>query len=92
MVGYVPAAGEQRQVTDGLLDPRVGLVHLCSRLEVSEVVVAMDDRCRDPIRLLTSRTLDLAAGRMSPRRVPCQSRRRHQSPTLRVPDIGAFRG
>jgi len=111
VVGYVPAAGEQRQVTDGLLDPRVGLVHLCSRLEVSEVVVAMDDRrrgfpiaellqCRlagvdvteqltfleretgrvridilnpawmifgegfrrDPIRLLTSRALDLAAG------------------------------
>ena len=111
VVGYVPAAGEQRQVTDGLLDPTVGLVHLCSRLEVSEVVVAMDDRrrgfpiaellqCRlagvdvteqltfleretgrvridilnpawmifgegfrrDPIRLLTSRTLDLAAG------------------------------
>ncbi len=111
VVGYVPAAGEQRQVADGLLDPRVGLAHLCSRLEVSEVVVAMDDRrrgfpiaellqCRlagvdvteqltfleretgrvridilnpawmifgegfrrDPIRLLTSRTLDLAAG------------------------------
>ena len=111
VVGYVPAAGEQRQVTAGLLDPTAGLVYLCSRLEVSEVVVAMDDRrrgfpiaellqCRlagvdvteqltfleretgrvridilnpawmifgagfrrDPIRLLTSRTLDLAAG------------------------------
>ena len=42
VVGYVPAAGEQRQVTAGLLDPTAGLVYLCSRLEVSEVVVAMD--------------------------------------------------
>jgi sugar transferase (PEP-CTERM system associated) len=111
VVGYVPAVGELREVTAGLLDPAAGLVHLCARLEVSEVVVAMDDRrrgfpiaellqCRlagvdvteqltfleretgrvridilnpawmifgegfrrDPIRLLTSRLLDLAAG------------------------------
>ena len=110
VVGYVPAPGELREVATGLLESE-GLVHLCSRLDVGEVVVAMDDRrrgfpiaellqCRlagvdvteqltfleretgrvridimnpawmifgegfrrDPIRLLTSRLLDLGAG------------------------------
>jgi len=46
VVGYVPAVGEVREVTTGLLDPTVGLVNLCTRLDVSEVVVAMDDRRR----------------------------------------------
>ena len=46
VVGYVPAAGELREVTDGLLEAPEGLVRLCSRLDVSEVVVAMDDRRR----------------------------------------------
>ena len=46
VVGYVPAPAEVREVTDGLLDPSEGLVRLCARLEVSEVVVAMDDRRR----------------------------------------------
>jgi sugar transferase (PEP-CTERM system associated) len=38
--------GEVREFTTGLLDPTVGLVNLCTRLDVSEVVVAMDDRRR----------------------------------------------
>ena len=46
VVGYVPAPGELREVTDGLLEPSEGLVRLCARLDVSEVVVAMDDRRR----------------------------------------------
>ena len=46
VVGYVPAPGELREVTDGLLEASEGLVRLCARLEVSEVVVAMDDRRR----------------------------------------------
>jgi sugar transferase (PEP-CTERM system associated) len=46
VVGYVPAPGEFREVTDGLLEPVDGLVRLCARLEVGEVVVAMDDRRR----------------------------------------------
>ena len=46
VVGYVPAPGELREVMDGLLEPAEGLVRLCARLEVSEVVVAMDDRRR----------------------------------------------
>ena len=46
VVGYVPAPGELREVTDALLDPAEGLVRLCARLDVSEVVVAMDDRRR----------------------------------------------
>ena len=46
VAGYVPAVGEVREVTAGLLDPAVGLVNLCARLDVSEVVVAMDDRRR----------------------------------------------
>ena len=111
VVGYVPATGELREVRDGLLEPSERLVQLCSRLDVSEVVVAMDDRrrgfpiaqllqCRlagvdvteqltfleretgrvridilnpawmifgegfrrDPVRLLTSRMLDVSAG------------------------------
>ena len=46
VVGYVPATGELREVRDGLLEPSERLVQLCSRLDVSEVVVAMDDRRR----------------------------------------------
>ncbi len=46
VVGYVPAPGELREVTDGLLEPSEGLVPLCARLDASEVVVAMDDRRR----------------------------------------------
>ena len=46
VAGYVPAVAEVREVTAGLLDPAVGLVNLCTRLDVSEVVVAMDDRRR----------------------------------------------
>ena len=46
VVGYVPAPGERREVTDGLLEPSEGLVRLCARLDASEVVVAMDDRRR----------------------------------------------
>ena len=46
VVGYVPAPGEVREVTNGLLDTSEGLVQLCARLDVSEVVVAMDDRRR----------------------------------------------
>ena len=46
VVGYVPASGEQREVTDGLLEAPEGLEPLCARLDVSEVVVAMDDRRR----------------------------------------------
>ncbi len=46
VVGYVPAPGELREVTDGLLEPSEGLVRLCARLDASEVVVAMDDRRR----------------------------------------------
>jgi sugar transferase (PEP-CTERM system associated) len=46
VVGYVPAPGELREVADALLDPADGLVRLCARWDVSEVVVAMDDRRR----------------------------------------------
>ena len=46
VVGYVPAPGELREVTDALLEPAEGLVRLCARLDVGEVVVAMDDRRR----------------------------------------------
>lgn len=46
VVGYVPAVGETREVTDRVLEPDQGLVRLCSSLDVSEVVVAMDDRRR----------------------------------------------
>ena len=46
VVGYVPAPAEVRAVMDGLLDPQESLVRLCARLDVSEVVVAMDDRRR----------------------------------------------
>ena len=46
VAGYVPAIGELREVTEGLLEPSEQLVQLCSRLDVSEVVVAMDDRRR----------------------------------------------
>jgi sugar transferase (PEP-CTERM system associated) len=45
LVGFVPAPGEPRAVERGrILDPAEGLVRLCTRLEVVEVVVAMDDR------------------------------------------------
>lgn len=47
LVGFVPAPGEPQAVGSGrLLDPKEGLVRLCERLEVFEVVVAMDDRRR----------------------------------------------
>ena len=46
VVGYVSAPGEVREVAEGVLDPAEGLVRLCTRLDVSEVVVAMDDRRR----------------------------------------------
>ena len=46
VVGYVPAPGEVREVAEGLIESSDGLVRLCERLDVSEVVVAMDDRRR----------------------------------------------
>lgn len=47
LVGFVPAPGEPRMVESGrLLDPAEGLLGLCKRLDVVEVVVAMDDRRR----------------------------------------------
>jgi len=43
----VPAPGEPRTVESGrILDPAEGLLGLCERLDVVEVVVAMDDRRR----------------------------------------------
>jgi len=47
LVGFVPAPGEPRTVESGrILDPAEGLLGLCERLDVVEVVVAMDDRRR----------------------------------------------
>lgn len=45
LAGFVPAPGEPRAVQSGrILDPSESLVSLCMRLDVVEVVVAMDDR------------------------------------------------
>jgi sugar transferase (PEP-CTERM system associated) len=54
LVGFVPAPDEEPAVpADRLLDPAGDLRALCERLNVSEVVVAMDDRRRGfPIREL----------------------------------------
>jgi sugar transferase (PEP-CTERM system associated) len=47
LVGFVPVPGQPQAIESGrLLDPAEGLVALCQRLEVVEVVVAMDDRRR----------------------------------------------
>jgi sugar transferase (PEP-CTERM system associated) len=47
IAGFVPAAGESRAVENGrILDSEDGLVRLCRRYDVVEVVVAMDDRRR----------------------------------------------
>ncbi|MGH8318280.1 MAG: TIGR03013 family XrtA/PEP-CTERM system glycosyltransferase [Steroidobacteraceae bacterium] len=47
LVGFVPVPGEPRAVESArILDPAEGLVQLCDRLDVVEVVVAMDDRRR----------------------------------------------
>ena len=47
LVGFVPAPGEPRVVDSGrLLNSSEGLLALCERLDVAEVVVAMDDRRR----------------------------------------------
>ena len=47
VVGFVPGPGEGRAVDSGrLLEPKGSLVQLCQRLDVAEVVVAMDDRRR----------------------------------------------
>jgi len=58
VVGFVPCESEAILVSrESLLDPAEGLQKLCERLEVDEIVVAMDDRRRDfPVReLLTCR-------------------------------------
>jgi sugar transferase (PEP-CTERM system associated) len=54
LVGFVPPPDEEPAVpADRLLDPAGDLLALCERLNVSEVVVAMDDRRRGfPIREL----------------------------------------
>src|SRR6202140_2338742 len=54
LAGFVRAPGEEPAVPTGrLLDPAGDLRELCERLNVSEVVVAMDDRRRGfPIREL----------------------------------------
>lgn len=46
LVGFIAAPGERRTVETGrLVDPAAeGLLTLCKKLEVAEVVVAMDDR------------------------------------------------
>lgn len=47
VMGFVPAPGEVLAVDSGrLLDPGDALVELCRRLDVAEVIVAMDDRRR----------------------------------------------
>jgi sugar transferase (PEP-CTERM system associated) len=47
IAGFVPAAGESRAIESGrILDSGEGLVRLCRRYDVVEVVVAMDDRRR----------------------------------------------
>jgi len=47
LVGFVSVPGEARIVESGrVLDPKGGLLALCERLDVVEVVVAMDDRRR----------------------------------------------
>jgi sugar transferase (PEP-CTERM system associated) len=47
LVGFVPAPGEPRAVDSGrILNSAEGLLGLCKRLDVVEVVVAMDDRRR----------------------------------------------
>jgi sugar transferase (PEP-CTERM system associated) len=54
VVGFLPAHRDERGVSiDRIIDTQGSLVHLCQRLGVSEVVVAMDDRRRDfPVREL----------------------------------------
>jgi len=48
VVGFVPAhEGERSVMVDRIVDPGGSLVGLCHRLEVPEIVVAMDDRRRD---------------------------------------------
>lgn len=51
LLGFVPADPQERAVTvDRILAPGQTLVQLCERLDVAEVVVAMDDRrCGFPI-------------------------------------------
>jgi sugar transferase (PEP-CTERM system associated) len=45
LVGFIPANAQERAVgTDRLVSPDGPLVHLCEKLDVTEVVVAMDDR------------------------------------------------
>lgn len=47
LAGFVPAPGEPRVVESGrILNSAEGLLGLCKRLDVAEVVVAMDDRRR----------------------------------------------
>jgi sugar transferase (PEP-CTERM system associated) len=47
LIGFVPAPGEPRAVESGrILNTSEGLLALCERLDVVEVVVAMDDRRR----------------------------------------------
>src|SRR6185312_12820905 len=54
VVGFLPAHRDERAVgIDKIIDTQANLVHLCQRLGVAEVVVAMDDRRRDfPVREL----------------------------------------
>jgi sugar transferase (PEP-CTERM system associated) len=51
VVGFVPASRTERAVSvDRIIHPGVSLARLCAQLEVSEVVVAMDDRrCGFPL-------------------------------------------
>jgi sugar transferase (PEP-CTERM system associated) len=53
LVGYVKADGETRTLPITTLEASLGLYQLCSRYDVDEVVVAMDDRRRNfPLREL----------------------------------------
>jgi sugar transferase (PEP-CTERM system associated) len=54
IIGFVPAHRNERAVNiDRIIHPQGNLMHLCHRLGVAEVVVAMDDRRRDfPVREL----------------------------------------
>lgn len=48
IVGYLPAAGEDRRIPDSrIVDPAGNLLSFCEANDVDEIVVAMDDRRQD---------------------------------------------